>query len=444
MTSHSMLSPSKRFQFRACPGSIREQAKFPDTPSGAAAIDGTHSHTLLETCIKAGVIEPGFYTGSKMTDHEGDFVVDVDRVTRVKVAFEYIKSRIAEFQGACEVISETRVEPKFLIGRDDMGGTVDVKIHAGIHGVLELIDYKDGINDAWESALLQMQQYAVGELASFKLPINASYPFSTVRLTVVQPKLAYRGGQPIRSKDYTTHEILDMIGDLVREAAATDAPDAPLVPGESQCKYCKAKGSCSALAGNVMKEMGVMFQPVPTATVASIPELAHQAANKDPNTMSDQQIREIMEAAPLMRQLLDAVDVEALRRFKAGISIPGLKAVYGRGSRSWALPEEQIADKLLKMGVPKSAVWKTKLVSPAQAEELTWEKTKSGEKVKASLSERQLKTLEAEYVTKLAGKLTIVSESDSRPAVMMNAAPLFAAIESPADSLPDWLKPVNP
>ena len=93
---------------------------------------------------------------------------------------------------------------------------------------------------------------------------------------------------------------------------------------------------------------------------------------------------------------------------------------------------------LVKMGIPKGAVYETKLVSPAKAEKLTWEK-RDGAKV--SLSERQLKRMEQEYVVKLAGKLTVVPESDSRPAVITNAAPLFSAVEAApaAESLPSWL-----
>ena len=427
MTSHVTLSPSKRYQFSACPGSVREQAKFPASESGPAAADGTHSHTLLDTCIKTG-LWPDAFVGQTLTDHEGEFTVDKSRADRVKVAVDYVCN--VSPPGA-RVLAESRVEPEWLIGRKDMGGTVDIQIHAD--RVLELIDYKDGMIDAWISAIMQMEQYAVGVLAGFKLPVNGAYPFDRVRLTVIQPKLAMRGGDAIRSKNYTTQEILAIIPALVKEAAATDAADAPLVPGESQCKYCRAKGSCSALAGNVMKEIGVMFQPVQPV------EMSVQAANKDPNTMSDQQIREIMEAAPLMRQLLDGVEAEALRRFQAGQVIPGFKAVYGRGSRAWNLSDEEMAERLIKMGVPKSSVWETKLVSVAKAEKLTWEKTKAGEKVKAQLSERQLKTLEQEYVTKLAGKLTIVPESDSRPAVVLNAAPMFSAVEE-VPALPDWLK----
>jgi len=104
------------------------------------------------------------------------------------------------------------------------------------------------------------------------------------------------------------------------------------------------------------------------------------------------------------------------------------------------LTEEEIATRLTKMGVPKGNVYETKLVSPAKAEKLTWEKTKAGEKVKMQLSDRQLKTMNTEYVTKLAGALTVAHDSDERPAVIMNAAPLFSAVEAPVvETLPAWL-----
>ena len=167
-----------------------------------------------------------------------------------------------------------------------------------------------------------------------------------------------------------------------------------------------------------------MFQPVVTQTL----DVAQQSADKDPAQMDDAQIRQIMEAAPLMRQLLEAVEKEALRRLEAGTPIPGLKLVHGRGSRAWALPEEEMAEKLIKMGIPKSAVYETKLVTPAKAEKLTWEKRDG---TQMQLSDRQLKTMEKEYVVKMAGKLTVVPESDGRPAVVTDAAPMFSAVEAP-------------
>jgi hypothetical protein len=395
--------------------------------------------------------------GASMNDHEGPFIVDTDRASRVQVALDYIYSRFSsewerDYVKGCKLISESKVDPEHLLGRDDLSGTVDVQIIGG--DTLELIDYKDGMGVVTAEGNLQLEQYAYGVLAGYKLPVNAEYPFKTIRMTIIQPKLALRGMPAITSHDVSVRDLLSRMGIIVTQAAATDAPDAPLVPGESQCKFCRAKGSCSALASNVMKEVGIMFmtpQAIGDAAIKTFEksiedavdaefnklqlhpkDVAQQSADKDPSTMDDAQIRQIMEAAPLMRQLLEGVEKEALRRLEAGQTIPGLKLVNGRGSRAWALPEDKMAEKLVKMGIPKSAVYETKLVTPAKAEKLTWEK-RDGTKV--TLTERQLKTMETEYVVKMAGKLSVASESDGRPAVVLNAAPLFSAVES----LPSWL-----
>ena len=431
MSTHANLSPSKRHRWALCPGSVREEAKYPEERTSEAAIDGTHSHTLLEHCLSEGV-EPETMIGQVLSDDDGAFKVDADRAARVKVATDYVKHRIAEQFGMCEVIAETRVNPQHLLGRDDMSGTVDIQIRGT--EVLELVDYKDGMGVVEAEGNYQLELYAMGCLAELKLPVNGQYPWKRVRMTIIQPKLALKGMKPITSHEVPVQAILDMIGKMVIEGAACDAPDAPLVPGDSQCKFCRAKGSCAALASNVMKEVGIMFQPA----VMNPMDVAQQSADKDPTTMDDAQIRQIMEAAPLMRQLLEGVEKEALRRLEAGQSIPGLKLVNGRGSRAWALPEEQMAEKLVKMGIPKAAVYETKLVTPAKAEKLTWEKRDG---TKMQLSDRQLKTMENEYVVKMAGKLTVVPESDGRPAVVLNAAPMFGAVEAApaAESLPSWL-----
>ena len=425
MSTHANLSPSKRHRWGLCPGSIREEAKYPEDRSGPAAIDGTHTHTLLEFCL-SGPWEPEELVGQTMQDDDGKFLIDDERAQRVKIATDYVKQRVAE-QPGCKVIAEHRVDPQRLIARDDMSGTVDIQIHGT--DVLEIVDYKDGMGAVQAEGNAQLELYAVGALAD----VGEPYPWKRVRMTIIQPKMALRGLPAITSHEVDISEILAIVDRLVIEGAAVDAPDAPLVPGESQCKFCKAKGSCAALASNVMKEIGIMFQP----TVMSL-DVAQQSADKDPSTMDDAQILQIMEAAPLMRQLLEGVEKEALRRLQSGQAITGLKLVNGRGSRVWAFEDDEISEKLIKMGIPKGSVYETKLVSPAKAEKLTWEK-RDGTKVQ--LTERQLKRMEQEYVVKMAGKLAVATESDSRPAVVMNAAPLFSAVEAApaADTLPSWL-----
>lgn len=415
MSTHAQLSPSKAHRWTVCPGSIREEAKYPDV-TGQAAVDGTHSHTLLERSLIDNK-DPMEYVGQTLTDHEGEFVVEKDRATRVGVAYSHIQHRINELN-ADAVIAESRVNPVGLLGRNDCSGTVDVQIRAGRH--VDIIDYKDGMGVVSAKDNQQLELYALGVMAENMGNLD------TFRMTIIQPKLALRGMKAITSHDLTYDELLGKVYSYVQAAAATDKPDAPLVPGDSQCKFCKAKGSCGALASNVMEAIG-MFKSI---------DIAQQAADKNPNELSDDQIREIVESAPLVRQLLEAVEAEALRRFEAGVTIPGLKAVYGRGTRAWALPEDEMADKLTKMGIPKSSIFETKLITPAKAEKLTWEK-KDGEK--KQLSERQLKTLETEYIKKSQGKLTIVPESDHRQAVVLDAAPMFGAVNNEPE-IPAWLK----
>lgn len=422
-TTHSTLSPSARHRWGVCPGSVREEAKYPEPPGGQAANDGTRTHALLERAIlfefvnKEGVCGPAPYYGTTITDEFGTYTVDLERAQRVNVALEYIRSRVAEL-GNVEVIPERRVHPDGFVGRADMSGTVDVQIRS--KHVLEITDYKDGMHPVSAVDNPQLEQYAIGALA--EIPADL-YP-KMVRMTIVQPKLAVKGMPPITSHEIPVAELLAKVEVIKAQAAATDDPNAPLVPGESQCKYCRAKGACPALAAKAMSEVNVMFGPV-TPVLPDVLEPAHQAANQNPEAMSNDQLRQLLEAEPLLKQLMEGAKAEVQRRLEAGQAVPGFKLVNGRGTRKWALPEEEIAKKLKGMGVPKEAIFETKLVSPAAAEKLVWEK--KGEMVQ--LSKIQIERLNKEYVTTVVGKPTVAPESDSRQAVILDASSMFGAIE---------------
>lgn len=453
-TTHSNLSPSKRHRWGSCPGSIREEAKYPEAPSGPAALDGTRTHAILEYCINADLIGPMHLAGTVFKyDHDGaedSFLVDTDRANRVNVAVEYIRERVKETGGTA--VAEQRVHPDGYVLRGDMSGTVDCQIVA--LPLFEIIDYKDGMSPVQAKDNHQLEIYGIGALAGLSAEVRAKV--KTVRLTIIQPKLTVKGMPAITSHDIPAAELLAKVPGIIAEAAATDDPNAPLVPGESQCKYCRAKGACPALANKAMNEVNLMFQAVPGVATpveyaqVHIPEVippgvldpAQQAALQDPTVMGDDQLRQILEAAPLVRQMLEGVEAEVKRRLESGKPVAGFKLVQGRGSRKWALPEDEMMKKLTGMGIPKGSVYVTTLVSPAQAEKLVWEK--KGEK--ASLSETQLKRMEKEYVVKQQGKPTVAPESDPRPAINLNAAPMFQAVpEAPTlaceapTPVPDWL-----
>lgn len=419
MSAHATKSPSKFHRIRLCPGSHREEAKYPDSPSGKGAIDGTHTHTLLERCMTFGV-EPISFINQTMADHDGEFMVDGERCNRVKVATDYIARRHAEIGGF--VKSEMKLRSADAFDRDDMGGSCDIVIVG--ESVLEVIDYKDGMGEV----LLPCDQIDLYSIMALFLYFNVETMsrIKIIRQTIIQPKLAYRGSNGIISLDMPLQAVLDLMPRYKDAAALADTPDAPLIPGESQCKYCKHKGACSALAGDMMEKSGVVFDNL---------DVAKQAADKDPATLSNEKIRELLEAAPLLRQLLDAVEAEALRRMESGITIEGVKVVNGRGSRSWTYPEDQMVEKLKKFGIPKDALWKTKLISPAQAEKVVWTKRDGSAK---QLTDRQLKLMDDEYVSKSSGALTVALASDPRPAVVVSAVALFDAVPV-VPEIPSWM-----
>lgn len=413
MTTHSKLSPSARHRWGVCPASVREEAKYPERPSGPAAIDGTHSHTLLEKCVNDGKTASEF-VGQTLKDHDGEFIAEGDRIERVQFALDYVSGCVGM------VISERRVHPDSLVGRDDMSGTVDIQIVTDSN--LEIIDYKDGMNPVAAKDNHQMEQYAVGAIA--EMIAQGKQPPQYVTCTIIQPKLRMKGLTGIDSHTYTLAELMVVKDKLIAEAAATDAPDAPFNPGESQCKYCAHGGACTARTTQALSNAGISFANL---------EVVEQTASKEPTTMTDKQLREVLEAAPLLRQMIEAAETEALRRFEAGQEIDGLKAVRGRGSRSWMYEDDAMEEHLKKAGVPKSAIYKTTMISPAQIEKVRWSKRDG---TVCQVTPAKLLQLQETCVKKSDGKIQIVASADPRSSVTLSAAALFGAVSS---DLPSFL-----
>lgn len=414
MAAYTSLSPSSRVRWGICPGSVEAESKYPWVDSGPAAKDGTHSHTLLEHCIKNSIDNALVLVRTEMRDKEGNFVVDNARALRVNVALDYINAQCATNENAI-VISERKVDPYVLTLRSGMRGTADVTIVTDNN--IEIIDYKDGMGYVSAVDNKQLELYALGVMAE-----TSCSAIKTVTMTIIQPKLP----RPVSSSTLTISDIRALIPKIQAEYDAVHSDNPKLVAGADQCKYCKAKASCKALVDNVMTGFNIVTEAKVTNNVV---DMANQAATQNPAEMSASQLTQIIEAAPLLRQLLDAVEVEAKKRIEAGEVVDGLKIVKGRGMRSWNCDENEMADKLIKMGIPKSEVYIQKLVSPAQAEKITWLKRDG---TKSSLSERQIKRIETDYVIKSGGKNTVVLDSDPRDAVVFtsNVEAMFGAVNT--------------
>lgn len=415
MNNHSNLSPSARHRWQLCPASVKACEKYPSGKSSPSSIDGTRTHSLLEHCLKNNV-PPEKFIGAMFSDEHGKYAIQRDRAERVKVAVDYVALRLTELPEGTTVLTETQANPKNLVGRDDMAGTVDVILMNDVF--VEIIDYKDGVNPVLVVDNPQCELYAVGVLAGNR-------PFERVRMTIIQPKMAMFKKQPITWHERPASDFYDIVvPTVVAEAEATDNPDAPFWPGEVQCKYCPNAGNCAAFQTYSLHSAGIAFGPT---------DVAKEAANKDPGNMTDEQLREIIESAPLLRKMIESAEAEALARIQTGHVIAGLKAVKGPGRRQWKFPEDDTANKLIRMGVPKSVVWNTSLISPAQIEKVHWLKRDGTDK---QLSQRQLETVTNHLVTKTEGRLTVVSEADNRPAV--DFAPIGEMFQP--TELPDWMK----
>jgi len=357
--SHARLGPSNH-RWPHCPGSIREESAYPDS-SGDAAIDGTGSHLLLELCIAAGN-KSGKYDASEWLDrtigegHEDrpqGWWVKQDRIDRVQMMLDYIQRRRKEMFVSYPVASEVQSNPGYYFGRDDWWGTVDVEMRT--KEILEVSDYKDGRMYVDVKDNSQLISYAAGRLAPFILQDGGvcdptKTDIKTVRMSIVQPKT----NPAVRYVDMTPVDLWNKAVELSIAAAMTDDPDAMMIEGK-HCTWCKhgRAGNCEAKARKVsegVKRMNLDMPDVPASE------------------MTDQQLAEIMDAAPLITKMIEQVNAETKSRIESGGTVPGYIMGTGRSSKKWADDEEIVAKKLTGMRQFKKAdAYPAKLITPAAA-----------------------------------------------------------------------------
>lgn len=396
MTGHARLSPSNH-RWVHCPGSVREESRYPDV-AGDAAIDGTGTHLLLELCLESGDSADAYdgqIIGVNHPDKPSGWSVSTDRIKRVNDCLAYIDRRVQEisdsFPGAeINVESESKSNPGQLCGRSDWYGTCDVTITAtGDNGTmlfLEIVDYKDGRGFVSAVDNSQLISYAGGKMAGRWMP---GYP-NAIRTTVVQPKTT----PCVRSHDYTTATIMAQLDRLTAAAAATDEPDAPLVPGQ-HCQWCKHKPHCTAAVEKSMESL-TMFDDIPTADGSLFESLADLAA--DVTTLESAKLAELLDAQPALDAAFARIAEELQTRIECArpdAMTVGYAMLPGRKSREWNEEEEQVAKMLRSRGFKRDDIYPPKLVSVAQV--------MKSEK----LTDSQKETIEKKFVEEKPGKMKL-------------------------------------
>ena len=395
MAAHAKLSPSAASRWIGCPGSVALCATLPKAPSTFYADEGTAAHALAERCIieKADAVK---YKGwsIKLSTKWGESPTFLNPLTCKKMeGFEVTSEMIEAVQAYLEALRETgeKIIPEQRLSLEHIWpgtfGTCDAQIHDVKNGILYVWDYKHGAGvlvapDENPQAML----YAEGALHALK---DKSWVKKVV-VGVAQPR--HRSGG-IMTWETTPGFIEDWIKGVVKPAAlATTKKDAPLVPGEKQCKWCAGKAICPALLGQALEVAKVAFKDIVAEEIPTI-------TFPNPANMTPEERAKVAELLSALDAYKDSFFTHLQELAERGDSTPGWKLVRGRANRKWR--SEAVVVNTLEP-ILGELLYDKKLKSPAGVEKLK------------GLDKKAL----AQLWETPEGKITLAPESDKRQAVI--------------------------
>lgn len=211
--THHPFGPSSLNRRMLCPGSYRMEDGLPETESEEAN-EGTRLHAVM-----AGA-DPGDWMDGEqqeLIEWAGDKVRELDIIPGT----ERREERLVLMDGR-KVLS---------FGSPDLYGMQSA--YALAPPTPLVVDYKFGRGDVPEPAEnIQMADYSAMVMRKLRE--------SACLAVIIQPRLR-------RMDSYLYTDMPGIVATIRKIRAASEAEDAPLVPGEEQCKYCRAKLVCPAL-----------------------------------------------------------------------------------------------------------------------------------------------------------------------------------------------------
>jgi hypothetical protein len=401
--AHALFSPSSAYCWINCKASTAAQLGQPDD-SSEFADDGTASHELAKWCLDNGTDAPA-YIGRVIKVGEREFEVDDERAEYVQMYVDGVRERIEAYEltgATVEVFIEQRLSIEHITGEKGAKGTSDcVLIAVWPDGRAEIcvIDLKYG-RGVEVSVVENYQGMIYAEAARYEH--SDFYDFTSVRIVIHQPRVSEKPSE----WGITPAALQEWIATVAKPAADAgqlyvDSIDfAPLVlsdfnPGDNQCRFCRAKAVCPALAKHVEETIGADFEDIGDMTDNGI------------DLIDNDKLGTIYESLDLIDSWAKAVRGRIEHELLNGKVVPGVKLVQGRrGARRWSSTEE--AEALLKsMRLKQEQIYNFKLISPTQADKLL-----------AKESPRRWKKIES-LIVQPDGAPSVASESDKRQALVI-------------------------
>jgi len=402
MSYHAKLSPSGAHRWMRCAGSVVLEADKPDN-GNAYSKEGTAAHALAAMALTEGR-PASAYVGRRVEvgPHE-TFEVTADMADGVQVYVDNIRAYAGwgesgdaeKFSYEHQFLVEQQVPIGHITGEEGATGTADAIIIADGGDELQVHDLKFGRGvEVRAEENEQLMLYALGAL---ELVAPLGVEPKRVRMVIHQPRVTQAP-----SEGDCTVEALQEFGLRVEKAArACSQEQADLNPGEKQCRFCKAKATCPALAKFVTDSVGADFKDLDAKASTDQVEAALVPDG-------DVELGKKMAAIDLIEDWCKAVRAEVERRLLAGTPVPGYKLVQGRaGARAWSdtTEAEEYLRKTVRLKVEQA--YDMKLISPTTAEKLV----KAGE-----IKPKQWQKLET-LITRSEPKPSVAPATDKRPAI---------------------------
>lgn len=358
---HATWSASSTDRNWNCSGALALTMDLPETTNEAADW-GTACHQVAEKCLRQN-IDAADLIGTTEKGKKHSFEVDEEMAETAQMYVGYVRGVVAANPGAVLNIEE-RFSLETLNPPFEAGGTADADIYLPALRQKEVVDLKGGRGVVVEAkGNPQLRTYALGAMLA-----NPGLAVDTVKVTIVQPRAGHKDGR-IRSETFHVVDLVEWTTDLLgamrrsaeaaasRETMPTAAWAAEHLKAGDHCKFCKAAGFCPALEQKALDAAGVWFD-----------DLNQPRMSNAPDTLSPERLAQLLDAADMIGDWLNAVRAHAHAQAESGVQIPNYILVDKEGREKWNDGEEaKAAAMAIKAGVAEDKIFNApKIRTPKQ------------------------------------------------------------------------------